>query len=156
MATEILGLGFAPLGFVPLGFGAPATADQIPRGNSPYSFIDPSTGDFTSTLTPGILDAMTKNSQRVLLALMTEQGSSTALPDFGNAANKLGKIDETFDGQLKDRIYTALTQLTSVEKVITVTSIIINEISPGHINYSVFFYDLEREEADFITLQRIN
>lgn len=155
MSSPIVGLGICPLGVAPLGFGSPATSDQIAQGNTPYRFIDPSTGDWQSTSTPGILDGMEKNSQRVLLALMTQQGSSTSLPDYGNTVHQLGKVDETFESQLKDRVSTALNQLTNIENVISITDITVNEVSPGNVTYSVFFFDKEREQSDFITLQRL-
>lgn len=97
---------------------------------------------------------MERNSQRVLLSLMTEQGTSIAIPDFGNSANQLQKIDETFEVELQNRVRLALAQLTDVEKVVTIQQIVTNEVTPGSITYTVFFYDLEREASDYITLLR--
>ena len=156
MVSEILGLGICPLGTASLGYGSPATSDQLPRQNSPFRYLDPATGDWQSTITPGILDNMNRNSQRVLLALMTEQGSSTAIPSFGNTANQLQKIDETFERELENRVRICLSSLTDVEKVVTITEIVTNEVNPGSVNYTVFFYDLEAERSDFLTLKQVN
>lgn len=90
---------------------------------------------------------MPPTRQRVLLALMTVFGSSTAKPRFGLRVPD--KIRSTFSAEVKSLARSALSHLTLEDaRVIDISDIIVNIPRPGTAEITISYTDLLTGETD--------
>jgi phage baseplate assembly protein W len=146
------GYGLAPIGYFPFGLYSPQENEAANISVPGARYLDPVEKDFTASV-DGNLDTMPSVRQRVLLALSTGLGTSSVLPDFGNAIPTIKKIDQRFEILLKDSVKTALYQLTDIEKVIIIEDIIIDQNIQGRVSYTVVYNDLTTNKLDGIRVQ---
>jgi type IV pilus biogenesis protein CpaD/CtpE len=116
------GFGTSPFGISPWGFGsAPAVTDP-PTGTTTASrYIGPVTKDYEIDATTGHIRQMPGVMQRVLLALTTLKGSSTALPGLGIVMPT--RMGDQFAAEVEAAVREALRQLTIVEHIIEINRI---------------------------------
>lgn len=140
------GFGSMPLGSGPFGLGTPLPAAPPPVGPAGCRFINPVTKDYEVDSDTGQLKQMPGNRQRVLLALMTLQGSSSVLPQFGARFPK--KMGNTFEARCQQEARRALRQLTEVEGVIRIDGITVTRGLSGRALIVVSWTDLESETQE--------
>lgn len=139
------GFGSMAMGTGPFGLGTPATGEDPPDGPAGSRYIDPTTRDYAQDPDTKQLKQMPAARQRVLLALMTLVGSSSALPTFGVKPPK--KMGDTYESQMKNAVRLALRHLTDVEQVIRVDSIVVERGLGGRSRTTVSFTDLLSDTA---------
>jgi phage baseplate assembly protein W len=145
------GFGSAPFGSSGAGLGVPVHASAPPDGPAGSRFIDPVTKDYAIDSTTGQLQQMPPIRQRVLLALTTVLGSATTLPGFGMTFPR--KMGDRFEGQVKNAVAAALYQLTTVEKVIRVTNVIVEKGAAGRSRTTVQYVDTSTNTEDQATFR---
>ena len=114
---QIIGIGACPAGSASAGIGITIPADKQPKNVFEARYLNPTTKDFSYN-SDGTLQTMPNVRQRVMLCLLTTKNSSTADYNFGNEASKIKTIDNYFEDKLKQKIKSALYQLTNIERVI--------------------------------------
>jgi len=149
------GFGITPLASTPFGLGTPTPANEPPADPSTFSrYINPGSGDYERDPATGQLKQMPAIRQRVLLALKTSRGSSSVLPTFGFSGPK--KIGANFEQIVRLRVRVALRQLTDVEKVARIESIVPTRRSGGRVGVVVVFTDLTQPNVPGLSPQIIN
>ena len=133
----------------PFGLGTPIPTGDPPDGASGTRYLNPATRDYQVDTTTGQLAQMPSIRQRVLLALLTVRGSSTASPGFGIVAPR--KMGEQFDVEMKQAVRSALKQLTDVEKVVRIDGIIVERGARSRSRTTVIFTDLITGEGDSVS-----
>lgn len=144
------GFGTMPAGTGPFGLGTPLTASAPPSGASGSRYINPATRDYEQDPDSLQLKQMPATRQRVLLALMTARGSSTALRTFGVRIPK--KITTTFKAEVQASVRTALLHLTDTEPVIRIDTIIVETGTGGRVRITVSYTDLLANQRDGVTV----
>lgn len=139
------GLGLTAVGSTPFGVGTPVSGAAPPvPATVGARFLSPRTRDYEQGPT-GHLAQMPPVRQRVLLALLTVRGSSTALPAFG--LKMPAKITETFAVHVRYAVRDALRKMTDVDRVLRVDGIDVVRIAPaGRILVTVSYADLTTGE----------
>lgn len=143
------GFGTMPFGLGPFGIGTPATGTAPPTGAAGSRYIDPRSGDFLQDSTSKQLGQMPPVRQRVLLAIATLRKSSTALPPFGIVLPR--KVSSTYEAELEASIRSSLRQMTEVEKVLRIDSIVIERGSLGRTQFTLAYTDITTGESDRVT-----
>lgn len=110
IATPAMGAGHAPAGSSPAGHGTPATAAAGPDPSAGSRYVNPTTRDYQLNPVTGQMAQMPPTRQKVLLALMTARGSSTAKPRFGLAPPR--KMGSRFVNEMRQSVRAALSHLT--------------------------------------------
>lgn len=145
------GFGTMALGSGPFGYGTPVSATEPPTANTAgVRFLNPQTGDFEQNSDTRNWKQMPRSRQKVLLALKTVRGSSSALPEFGIAAPK--KMGDQFEAQMRDAVRVALAHLTDVQKVIRIDDIIVEKGAGGRSRTTVVYTDTSSGIDDQVTL----
>ena len=138
-----MALGISGLGSTPFGVGTPVSADAPPSDSSTFSrYINPNTGDYLRDTDTGQLAQMPRNRQRVLLALMTEFGSSVA----GGGLKAPKKMGTGFERDMDVAIRAALRFLVE-EKAIRVEQVIPRRVSTGRGGAIVVYTDLQEDPS---------
>lgn len=88
--------------------------------------------------------------QRVLIAVLTLQGSSTALPKFGTRLPR--KMGDTFEAEVSNSVKAALRQMTDVERVMKIDGLKVERGSGGRAQITISYTDLERNLQDSVTV----
>lgn len=139
------GFGNSPFGQFPFGVGSSATPDPLLGETTEARFIDPITKDFVSDPITNRLQDMPVLDQRVLLAITTTLQSSSAMPGLGIDFSTLKKIDAQFVSRVQSKIKLALLQMTDVEKVISISSILVKVGAVGRVHIKVSYIDLSTQ-----------
>jgi phage baseplate assembly protein W len=139
----------SPIGSTPFGTATPVAAPLPPTdGPALARYINPGSRDYALNGTNGQLASMPAIRQRMLLALFTEKGSSSALPWLGVSMPK--KIGTSFERLVHSAVRLACAQLTDIEKVVRIDGIqILDEGVQGRRYILVSYTDLTTlNEAD--------
>jgi len=142
------GLGDSPVGLsTPFGVGVPDEAVAPPTvAPEQARFIDPISRDYV-VADDGEYQRMPRLRQRVLLALTTEQGSSSVLQQFG--FNPPNRIDTTFERRATNSVQSALAFLITA-KELHLDAVSVALPRPGRVRLSVSYTDLLTGKADTV------
>jgi len=144
-----MGFGLSPYGFgTPYGLGTPVTAEAPPDGPAGSRYLNPASRDYEQG-PDGQLAQMPPVRQRVLIALLTIQGSSTALPQLGVRAP--ARMGTTFENEMRAAVRTALAQLIDVEKLIRIDAIKVERGNSGRARVTVSYTNLTDGTDDTVT-----
>src|SRR6478609_537906 len=143
------GIGLFPVGLGPCGFGTPISADPIPAGPVGCRFIDPSTGDYAIDIATRQFQQMPPLRQRVLLALTTLFRSNNAVPGFGIKLPQ--KLGSNYQVEVTNAVNAAVYQLTSIEKIMQIDSIVAQKGSGGRSLITVSYTDLTTKQKDSVS-----
>lgn len=145
--TEALGAGTAPAGTSPAGIGTQALAAAAPGPAAGSRYINPLTRDYEIAAVTGQQAQMPPARQKVLIALTTLQGSSTAVPRLGiNSPRKMGT---GFAQAMQASVRAALAHLTRAEDpVIKLQRIDVKIPQGGRAIITVSYIDLSTMQAD--------
>lgn len=143
------GFGIDPLGQQPYGTSASAPAEDTNAPTIAARSIDWLSNDFT--VVNYSMEAINPNKQRVLLALLTKKGSSSAIPDFGNEVLNIEKINPlTLERQVQDYVKQALSHIEEI----TILAINVDKlISNSRVSYEVVYLDNSTGSIDTIEAQ---
>ena len=141
------GFGVMPYGFAPFGVGAPASVADAPKNSAGSRYLNPQTGDYELAGATGQQAQMPPTRQRVLLAVKTVKGSSTANPQFGFAAPR--KIGTNFVAQTTASIRSAVSHLTNEDApVIRIERIDVLRTGVGRLVVTISYVDLLTGQVD--------
>jgi hypothetical protein len=141
-----LGCGVMPCGTGHAGLYDPDDPQAVPVGNSTCCrWIGPQTGDYEIDPLTGHQRQMGAVLQRVLLALKTVKGSSSALPLLGVQLPR--KMGTRFNAEVDAAVRDALRQLTDVERIIRIEAIEV-ERSMGRAAITVRYRNLLTGETE--------
>jgi len=143
------GIGNSSCGIFPFGVGTPVTSAAPPTGNAGSRYLNPSTRDFQRDTLTGQLAQGPAVRMRVLLALLTLQGSSTVAPKFGVRWPR--KIDESYEQSVTDSIRKALHHLTTVERVIVLNEVAVTKSGFGRVEAVVSYTDVTTGQPDQVS-----
>lgn len=139
------GIGTIAAGTGLAGFGEPTEQAAPPDKDQWSRYLNPETGKYEIDDDTSGFKRMPRTRQRVLLALLTEFGSSTVQPEWGFA--RPSKMGDRFAGEVQARVRRALRRLTDVERLIRIIAI---DVERGSIRFSVKvrYYDhtIKRED----------
>lgn len=148
--TESLGAGTMPAGTMPAGGATEATVAASPRASAGSRYLNPITRDYEIASDTGQQAQMPPARQRVLLALMTIKGSSTADPRFGITAPR--KMGDQFVQSMQAAVRAALAHLTRNDApVIKLQRIDVKIPRGGRAIITVSYIDLSTMQADSAT-----
>lgn len=141
IATAAKGAGVMPFGSGPAGTATIATAAASPKPSAGSRHIDHNTKDYVISNATSQQGQMPVARQKVLLALTTKRGSSTANPRFGlQAPTKRGK---RFANEMRAAVRSALSHLTLESRpVIHVRGIKVEVPKGGRAVVTVSYVDL--------------
>jgi hypothetical protein len=139
------GAGTIPGGTGPFGIGTPAEASERPTGAAGVRFINPDTRDYEQDPSTSQLAQMPSVRQRVMLALVTEFGSS-GVDGFG--FKRPPKMGTGFERVTELAVRTALRQLTDVERIIRVDQVLVDRLNTQRARINVTFTNLETGKQD--------
>jgi len=142
----MLGAGVQSAGVSPAGVGEPEAAPLVPSGPTGCRYINPATGDYQINGATGHFAQMPPVRQRVLIALLTELGSSTVLPDLGTMRPR--KMGDRFEAEMTGAVHAALRQLTEVEQLIVVNFVAIERGMGGRARVTVDYEDLTTSQSE--------
>lgn len=143
------GFGAQPMGTSPFGVGTPTSATEPPDGPAGSRYLNPVTRDYEIDDTTRQFKQMPPTRQRVLLAVMTDLGSS-ALPRFG--VKRPPRMGETFEREQANAVRRALRHMTDVEKVLSIDSIKVERGLGGRARTTIAYTDLLADTADRLTV----
>lgn len=145
--TEEAGAGLFGAGVGPGGIYVPASVADSPTPSAGSRFINPISRDYELNSETGQEAQMPPTRQRVLLALMTKRGSSTARPDFGLRVPD--KIRTTFEAEMRINVRAALSHLTREDApVIVIDGIDVQVPRPGRALITVSYTDVLNGVSD--------
>jgi hypothetical protein len=145
--TEGLGFGMMSAGTAPAGLGTPATVAVSPAVSAGSRYINPVTRDYQIAYDTGQQAQMPPARQRVLLALTTLKGSSTAAPLFGLEAPR--KMGNRFVASMQGAVRAALAHLTLADSpVIKIQRIDVRVPQGGRAITTVSYVDLSTGAND--------
>lgn len=131
------GAGTIEAGFGPCGLGTPISGEPAPLPGAGSRYINPATRDYEQNAVTKQLKQMPAVRQRVLLALITVVGSSTAMTGLGVRLPR--KMGTTYEAEVRAQVMLALNQLVQVEKVIRVDAIDVLRGSGGRSQITVSY-----------------
>jgi hypothetical protein len=135
----MVGFGVDGFGSTPFGVGTPLPADEPPGATTGLSrYLNPNTGDYLYDTTTRQLAQMPLNRQRVLIALLTERGSSV-VRSLGIVGPK--KMGTNFDAEMSSAVRSALRPLVEAG-AIRIEQIIPRRESTGRGGAVVVYTDL--------------
>src|SRR5690349_21781461 len=143
------GFGTMPAGTGPFGIGTPTTTAAPPTGTAGSRYLNPASRDYQQDTDTQQLAQMPAIRQRVLLAVMTEKGSSTALPKFGIARPR--KVTPSFEAEITASVRASLVQLTDVERAIRIDAIDIERGASGRQRVTISYTDISSGTPDEVT-----
>jgi phage baseplate assembly protein W len=139
-----------PWGVGPWAMGTPALAAESPERSLGSRYLNPLTRDYELSAISGNFAQMPIARQKVLLALLTPYGSSTAAPRFGLRVPS--KITSRFESELRANVRSALAHLTREDgAIIEIESIMVEVVRPGAVVLTVSYTDLTTGEPDTAT-----
>lgn len=141
-----MGFGLSSFGLSPYGTGTPETSAVPASGAAGSRYINPATRDYQQDPTTGQLAQMPSTRQRVLLALLTVQGSSSVYGRFGIKLPR--KMGTSFEVEMRFAVRAALRHLTDAEKVIRIDSITVERGAGSRSRTTVSYTDLATGETD--------
>lgn len=92
---------------------------------------------------------MPRIRQAVLLAVLTERGSSSVLPDFGIKLPR--KMGDTFDSEVRSAVSAALSHLTNTNRI-RIDSVRTRRGLGGRAEIIVEYTDIESSIRDTVTI----
>ncbi len=134
----------------PFGVDTPAETAEPATGSVGSRYINPATRDYEFNESTGHLSQMPTLRQRVLLAVMTRKGSSTALPDFGISLPP--KMGSTFEAEVTASVRSALIHLTDTERVMRIDSVVVEKGAGGRARVTISYTDTTAGTPDSVTL----
>jgi hypothetical protein len=144
------GFGIYSAGFGAFGLSTPAVAPAPATGPVGSRWINPATKDYELNPQTKNLKQMPLTRQRVLLALLTIQGSSTTASRFGVSLPT--KMGNTFEIECKNATRAALSHLTSGNSPdIVIDRIDVERGKSGRAQITVTYTDLNTGEQDFVS-----
>lgn len=143
------GIGFLPVGTGPFGFGVPPSAAVPPTGPAGSRYINPATRDYQQDPATGQLKQMPPLRQRVLLTLLTVAGSSAAVPTMGVTYPR--KMGDDFEAQVKAAVRYGMRQMTDIERVMRIDSIVVERGFSGRGRITLSYTDLTTGLADRVS-----
>ena len=144
------GFGTISFGSGPYGLGTPATQADPPSGPAGCRYLNPASKDYEQDSTTGQLAQMPPLRQRVLLAVMTDIGSSTALAQLGRLRPR--KIGPSFQAELSASIRAACRQMTEVERVMRIDAVTVELGASGRYRPTLSYTDVTTGESGSIPL----
>lgn len=148
--TEALGAGVMPAGTGPAGGATAATAAASPAASAGSRYLNPLTRDYEIASDTEQQAQMPPARQKVLLALMTIQGSSTAVPRLGVMSPR--KMGDRFVQEQQASVMAALSHLTRQDApVIKVQRVDVKIPRGGRAVTTVSYIDLSTMQADSAT-----
>ncbi len=144
------GLGLFSAGLGPFGIGTPDAPAAIPAPGAGSRYINPASRDYQQDASTRQLAQMPGVRQRVLLALTTLLGSSTAVRDFGT--RRRSKMGTTYDAEVRADVTSALRQLVEVEKIVVLESISVQRGGGGRSLITVSYRDLTIQQSESVTV----
>lgn len=133
----------------PYGPDTPVTSAAPPTGDAGSRYLNPATRDFQQDSASKQLAQMPAVRQRVLLAVMTEQRSSTALPDFGILRPR--KVGPSFEAQVTASVRSSLRQLVEVERLVRIDGIKVERGASGRQRVTISYTDISVGAPDQVT-----
>ena len=140
MATSSTGSGVSAGGTSGFGIGAPAIADAPVSGAAGLRFLRPITRDYQLDPQTGQLAQQPELQHRVVMTLLTDQGSSSAQPRFGILAPRI--MGSGFEGQMERSVRDALRYLTDDEGIMRIDQVIVERVGTMRARVVVQFTDL--------------
>ncbi len=132
------GIGTSSIGSTPFGFGTPVEAPEPADLSDRARFVDPATKSY-SLASDGEYQRMPLVRQKVILALTTNKGSSSVLPEFGLKLER--KIDDSFVQRQEQNVRDALAHIPVNE--MTLTGVLVELVPPtGRSRITVSYNDL--------------
>ena len=148
------GLGGAALGSSPFGVGTPVPGTPNPKQPTSYSrYINPGSGDYGVDPATGQLEQMPPVRQRMLIVMKTILGSSSVLPRLGIDVPR--KIDKTIVNAMRNSIREAYRQLTDVEKVVRLDTVLVSTQSLGRLAVVIGFTDLTQPSVNQAPIEQV-
>lgn len=139
----------APPGCGPFGDGVNLTGTSPPTGSFGSRYINPATKSYQQDPATHQMAQMPAVRQRVLLALTTLVGSSTALPTFG--ITYPSKMGTSFEAESQASIRAALKQMTDIERVLRIDSIGVERGAAGRARFTVSYTDITTGQSESVT-----
>ena len=144
------GFGIYSAGFGAFGLSTPAVAPDPTTGPVGTRWVNPATKDYEINPQTGNLKQMPNVRQKVLLALLTVQGSATTASRFG--VKLPTKMGNTFENECKNATRSALAHLTNVaDPEISIDSIDVLRGKSSRALITVSYTDLTTGEKDQVT-----
>lgn len=140
----------SPLGSTPFGLGTPVAAPVPPADPPSFSrYINPGTRSFEIDTSTGHFKSMPALRQRALIILMTVHGSSSVLRELG--VRRVDKVSPDSLARLRTNVRDALAQLTTVERVMRIDGLVVDEVSPGRVMVLLSYTDLTTGRRDSVS-----
>lgn len=144
------GLGTSGVGLTPFGADTPVVSAAPPTTAWGARYINPQTRKFEVDPVTGQFRQMPRVRQRVLLAILQQQGSSTVRPKEGlKRPRKMGDGFEQVQAQL---VREALRQMTDVEGVLRIDEIIVTRRDNQGAHTDIVFTDLTTGLEDRVSI----
>ncbi len=145
------GFGVLSFGTGPAGLGDPVEASAPPTGSAGVRFLSVKTGDYEQDDDTGQLKQIPASRQKVVLALRTIEGSSSALTTFGIKHPR--KMGDRFEAEMRNAVQVALRHLTETQKVIRIDQIIVEKGAGGRSKTTVVYTDIASGVDDLLTVE---
>ena len=133
----------------PFGQGTPVDATAPPSGAAGSRFLNPATGSYQVDPVSGQLAQMPALRQRVLLALITVLGSSSALQTMG--IGWPSKMAPSFTAEVTAAVKAALRQMVDVEGAMLIDGITVEQGTGGRARVTVSYTPTDTGESDEVT-----
>lgn len=144
------GFGIMAFGTGPFGLGTPTTSADLPTGTAGCRYLNPATKDYQQDADTSQLAQMPALRQRVLIAVTTAIGSSTAIRKLGRVASR--KIGPSFAAELTASIRAACRQMTEVEQVMRIDGVTVEVGESGRYRPTLSYTDITTGESDQVVL----
>jgi hypothetical protein len=151
--NEETGLGECPIGITPFGMYYFTPSDPVQFSRIGNRQIDKDSGDYLLNPTLRAIKNGSTTITKMILAIKTIKGSSTALPNFGNNTMNDNLIDNTLQTRVNNHIRTACKQMTDAGEI-RIVEVIVKPYTGGpSISVDVKFLDLRSRIQGPQTLQ---
>lgn len=129
------------MGASPAGEGAVETVDALPTPTAGVRYISPQGDFYIDPLTDGFAE-MSPTTQRVLIAIGTTLGSSTAYPDLG--IRDPIKLTERFEAACRNSVLVALRPMVTAGEI-RVDEVKVQRVGASRVYRLVTFTDLQND-----------
>jgi phage baseplate assembly protein W len=136
----------APWAVTPYGSGTPISTAAPPGLIYRAAYIDPITRDYV-VVDDGNLGRMPIVRQQMLLALLTQKGSSTVLPNFGLELPK--KIDENTPRLVRFAVERAVAHITGRQRA-KLLDVVVEQPTMIRLQLTVSYRDLTIDANDLV------
>lgn len=144
------GFGLIPVGMAPFGLGTPDPSGTPLAGTSGSRYLDTTTGDYVIDAATRQFKQMPKVKQRVLLALVTEQGTAKLLTDLGRRTP--AKLGDSTQNEMQTMVAHALAQLIEIERIVELGQVLVERTPGGRAVVTIPYVDLTTGAEDSLRL----